>query len=196
MRTLLLPFLFCLALSPFTRATAQHTRHRAAQDSLTMELASVLRQGHCNGFGVAIVSPQGVRYQHGFDFADVQARKAYDIHTAQPVASVSKTVVGLTLLKAQELGLLHLDNPVNKYLPFPVVNPAFTDVPITLRHLATHTSGIRNNDFYLSKNYYLQPGQDVQRPLAFENMQTFMPADSAVSLAMFLHKVLTPTGKW
>jgi len=61
------------------------------------------------------VSPQGVRYQHGFWLADVQARKAYDSHTVQPIASVSKTVVGLALLKAQELGLLHLDDPVNKY---------------------------------------------------------------------------------
>jgi CubicO group peptidase (beta-lactamase class C family) len=196
MRTLLLPFFLCLALGPFTRATAQRARYRAAQDSLTAELEAILRQGHCNGFGVAIVSPQGVRYQHGFGFADVQARKAYDIHTVQPIASVSKTVVGLALLKAQELGLLNLDDPVNKYLPSPVVNPAFPDVPITLRHLATHTSSIRDNDFYLSKNYYLRPGQDVQGPLAFEDMQTFMPADSAVSLAVFLQNVLTPTGKW
>jgi CubicO group peptidase (beta-lactamase class C family) len=196
MRTLLLPFFLCLALGPFTRATAQRARHRAAQDSLTAELEAILRQGYCNGFGVAIVSPQGVRYQHGFGLADVQARKAYDIHTVQPIASVSKTVVGLALLKAQGLGLLHLDDPVNKYLPFPVVNPAFPDVPITLRHLATHTSGIRDNDFYLSKNYSLRPGQDVQGPLAFEDMQTFIPADSAVSLAVFLQNVLTPTGKW
>ncbi len=105
-------------------------------------------------------------------------------------------MVGLALLKAQELGLLNLDAPVNKYLLFPVVNPAFPDVPITLRHLATHTSGIRDNDFYLSKNYYLRPGQDVQGSLAFEDMQTFIPADSVVSLAVFLHNVLTPTGKW
>jgi CubicO group peptidase (beta-lactamase class C family) len=101
----------------------------------------------------------------------------------------------MALLKAQELGLLNLDDPVNKYLPFPVANPAFPDVPVTLRHLATHTSGTRDNDFYLSKNYYLRPGQDVQWPLAFEDMQTFIPVDSALSLAVFLQNVLTPTGK-
>ena len=139
----------CLIFGLATPGAAQPARHRAAVDSLTAELESIRSQGHFNGFGVAIVDRKGVRYQHGFGFADVQARKAYGIHTVQSVASVSKTLVGLALLKAQEQGLLTLDDPVNKYLPFPVVNPAFPDVPITLRHLATHTSSIRDNDFYL-----------------------------------------------
>lgn len=186
-----------LAFGLATSGAAQTVRRRAALDSLTVELEAVRSQGHFNGFGVAIVSRQGILYQHGFGFADVQAQKAYGIHTVQSVASVSKTVVGLALLKAQELGLLTLDDPINKYLPFPVVNPAFPEVPITLRHLATHTSSIRDNDFYLSKNYYLKPGQDVTgMPLAFEDEQTFIPADSAVTLPVFLQNVLTPTGKW
>ena len=175
---------------------AQTARRRAALDSLTAELEAIRSQGLFNGFGVAIVSGQGVLYQRGFGFADAEARKAYSIHTVQSVASVSKTVVGLALLKAQELGLLRLDDPISQYLPFPVVNPAFPDVPITLRHLATHTSSIRDNDFYLSKNYYLLPGQPEKGPLAFEDMQTFIPADSAVTLPVFLKNVLTPAGKW
>ncbi|WP_426060612.1 hypothetical protein [Hymenobacter sp. B1770] len=69
-------FFLCLALGPFTRASAQRARHRTAQDSLTAELESILRQGHCNGFGVAIVGLQGVRYQHGFGLAEVQSQKA------------------------------------------------------------------------------------------------------------------------
>ena len=186
----------CLAFGLATRGVAQPARHRTAEDSLTVELESILRQGHFNGFGVAIVSGQGVLYQRGFGFADVQAHKAYGLHTVQSVASVSKTVVGLALLKAQDQGLLTLDDPVNKYLPFPVVNPAFPEVPITLRHLATHTSSIRDNDFYLSKNYYLMPGQTEKGPMAFEDMQTFIPADSAVTLPVFLQNVLTPQGKW
>ncbi|RZL02213.1 MAG: class A beta-lactamase-related serine hydrolase, partial [Hymenobacter sp.] len=154
-------------------------------------------QGRFVGFGVAIVNRQGALYQHGFGFADASARKPYTIHTIQNIASVSKTVVGLALLKAQELGKLALDDSVNKYLPFRVVNPAFPRVPITLRQLATHTSSIRDNDFYLSKNYYLKPGQHVAGlPLMFEDEQTLISADSAVALPVFLQNVLTPRGKW
>ena len=197
MRRILIASILGLTFGIATQATAQSGRHRAALDSLTAELEALRSQGHFNGFGVAIVNRQGSLYQHGFGFADAQAKKAYDIHTVQSIASVSKTMVGLALLKAQELGLLTLDDPINQYLPFPVVNPAFPDVPITLRHLATHTSGIHDNDFYLSKNYYLKPGQNLTGlPLAFEDEQTFIPADSAVTLPVLLKNVLTPAGKW
>ena len=195
-KTIFAPLL-CLVFGFALPAAAQTARHRAALDSLTAELEAVRRQGHCNGFGVAIVTHQGALYQRGFGFADVAAQKAYDLHTVQPIASVSKTVVGLALLKAQELGLLNLDDPVSKYVPFPVVNPAFPEVPLTLRQLATHTSSICDNDFDLSKNYFLRPGQDVTgMPRALEGEQTFNPADSAVSLPVFLQNVLTPAGKW
>lgn len=192
-----LPLLICLICGLIKTATAQPIHHRAAQDSLTAELEALRNQGHFIGFGVAIVNRQGALYQHGFGFADAHARTPYGIHTIQNIASVSKTLVGLALLKAAELGRLNLDDSVNKYLPFRVVNPAFPKVPITLRHLATHTSSIRDNDFYLRKNYYLKPGQDLTgMPLTFEDDQILIPADSAVTLPVFLKAVLTPQGKW
>lgn len=190
-------FLLCLVSGLLTPGAAQPAHRRAAQDSLTAELEALRQQGHFVGFGVAIVNRQGALYQHGFGFADAQTHKPYSIHTIQNIASVSKTVIGLALLKAQELGRLRLDDSINKYLPFRVVNPAFPHVPITLRHLATHTSGICDNDFYFSKNYYLKPGQNLTGlPLTFEDEQTLNPADSVVALPVFLQAVLTPQGKW
>jgi CubicO group peptidase (beta-lactamase class C family) len=100
--------LFCLVFGFATPADAQTIHRRPAQDSLTAELQALFGQGHFNGFGVAIVNWQGALYQHGFGFADVQARMPYGIHTLQNIASVSKTVVGLALLKAQELGKLEV----------------------------------------------------------------------------------------
>jgi CubicO group peptidase (beta-lactamase class C family) len=189
--------LLCQLAGSTMQATAQPTPRQAAQDSLTAELAALCSQGYFNGFGVAIVSRRGALYQHGFGFADVQARIPYGIHTVQNIGSVSKTVVGLALLRAQELGKLTLDDPINNYLPFKVVNPNFPEVPITLRQLATHTSSICDNDFYLSKNYYLKPGQNLTGlQLTFDDEQTFVPADSAVALPVFLQNTLTPQGKW
>jgi CubicO group peptidase (beta-lactamase class C family) len=196
-RKRLIASLLALIFGIARQGIAQPARYRAAQDSLTEELEALRSRGYFNGFGVAIVSGQGVLYQRGFGFADAQTRKPYGIHTIQNIASVSKTVVGLALLKAQELGKLTLDDSVNKYLPFRVVNPAFPKVPITLRHLATHTSGIRDNDFYFRKNYYLKPGQNLTGlPPTFEDEQTLISADSAVTLPVFLQAVLTPQGKW
>lgn len=45
-------------------------------------------------------------------------------------------------MQCVERGELSLDTDVNTILPFEVENPHFPNNPITVRHLATHTSGI------------------------------------------------------
>ncbi len=80
-------------------------------------------------------------------FRDVQKTIAYDSTTIQPVGSVSKTIIGLAIMKAVEMGKLSLDADINSYLDFPVKNPQRPDHrPITLRYLATHTSGITDRE--------------------------------------------------
>jgi CubicO group peptidase (beta-lactamase class C family) len=173
-------------------------RQKTIQDSLTVAIKAASQSGVFNGFAVAVVNEKGTLYQQGFGFADVAAKKPYTDHTIQNIASISKTLVGIALLKAQELGKLNLDDPINKYLPFTIHNPAFTDMAISIRHLATHTSGIRDNDVnYLSKNYCLKPGQDLRGlKLAFDEAQVFNPPDSLISVETYLRHVLIPGGKW
>lgn len=103
----------------------------------------------------------------------------------------------MALLKAQELGKLKLDDPFNKYLPFKVVNPKFPKNEITIRHLANHTSSIIDNEFYLTKNYFLKENQDLNgMNLVFDETQVFNPKDSVVFMKMFLSNLLTEKGKW
>jgi CubicO group peptidase (beta-lactamase class C family) len=59
------------------------------------------------------------------------------------LASCTKPIVAATALVMVDKGLLSLDDPVGKYLPF--FTPASPDGdvrPILIRHLLTHTSGI------------------------------------------------------
>ncbi|HRB71288.1 MAG TPA: serine hydrolase domain-containing protein [Flavobacterium sp.] len=171
--------------------------HKPAADSLTNRLQQLYNKGYFNGFGVAIVDDQGVRYKNGFGYANRATQQPYTENTIQSIASVSKTLVGIALLKAQELGKLRLDDPVNSYLPFEVINPNFPETTITIRHLATHTSTILDNENYLNKNYYLKPNQDLNGlPLVFDDTQILNPADSVVSLAVFTKEMLAANGKW
>jgi len=167
------------------------------KDSINTEINKIYRQGFFNGFAVSIVSENGTLYQNGFGFSDVSTNRRYTDHTIQNIASVSKTLVGIALLKAQELGKLNLDSPVEKYLPFKVINPYYPQDKITIRQLATHTSTITDNEYYLSKNYVLRPGQDLKdAKLNFDGEQTFIAHDSIVSLGSFLENILSSKGKW
>jgi len=170
---------------------------RQAKDSLTYEITRILEQGNFNGFGVAIVNSGGTLYEKGFGYSDLATRKAYTENTIQNIASISKTFIGVALMKAVEMGRLKLDDPISKYLPFKVVNPYFPDVPITIRHLANHTSTIIDNESYFTKNYFLKPGQDLTGlKRAFDDTQVFNPYDSVEPMPSFLKDLLNPDGKW
>ncbi|MNJ85003.1 D-alanyl-D-alanine carboxypeptidase precursor [compost metagenome] len=179
-------------------AQTKNTKKTANKsDSLTDEINEIYKKGIFNGFGVSIVNEDGILYQKGFGFSDVSAKKTYTEKTIQNIASVSKTFVGIALLKAQELGKLNLDDPIEKYLPFKVVNPNFPEAKITIRQLANHTSSIIDNEYYLTKSYILRPNQDLKGvKLSFDETQLFNPSDSLVSLEVFLKNSLSEKGKW
>jgi CubicO group peptidase (beta-lactamase class C family) len=65
------------------------------------------------------------------------------------VASISKLVGALAVMRLVEQGKIDLDRDVSDYLKWQVRNPAFPDAPITMRQLLTHRTGIRDNIDYI-----------------------------------------------
>ncbi|OIQ30959.1 MAG: hypothetical protein BM564_01745 [Bacteroidetes bacterium MedPE-SWsnd-G2] len=165
------------------------------KDSLTLELQN-LSKGYFDGMGVAIVDETGVLYQNGIGLSDVETNSDYTINTIQPIASVSKTLIGISLLKAQEQGLLQLDDPVNKYLPFQVSNPNYPELPITIRQLATHTSTIIDTEVYMNTSYVLK--DEIKRDSSKTNSypQNFNPPSAKIPLSQYLENYLSPNGMW
>jgi CubicO group peptidase (beta-lactamase class C family) len=58
------------------------------------------------------------------------------------IGSITKVFTGTLLADIAREGLVDLDDPVSRCLPASVRVPEFGDRVITLRHLATHTSGL------------------------------------------------------
>lgn len=65
------------------------------------------------------------------------------------VASISKMVVAIGVMRLAEQGVLDLDRDVGLYLGWQVRNPASPDVPVTLRALLSHQSGLRDSVDYI-----------------------------------------------
>ena len=97
------------------------------------------------GLAGAIILDREVVWMRGYGFADKQRGVPFTPDTIMNIGSISKTVTGAALMHAVQEGKLDLDTDVNEYLPFKVVNPNFPEEPITLRQLATHTSGLPRN---------------------------------------------------
>ncbi|MBK8228915.1 MAG: beta-lactamase family protein [Flavobacteriales bacterium] len=134
---------------------------------------------------------------NGFGIADVERMIPYTANTRQPIASISKTFIGLAIMKAQELGRLRLDDPIAKHLPFTVENPYHPGVPITVRHLVTHTSSINDDREYLFRAWILRDTTDLARNLALDiGACRFSAPHTAVPMEEFLRRYLAKDGAW
>lgn len=189
---------FLLLFSTFIISCSQKilttiTTDNNINDSLTKKLKLAYDKGAIMGFSVSVVSQKGLIYDKGFGFTDIEQKKEYTSSTTQNIASISKTLIGISLLKAQELGKLNLNDPINKYLPFKIVNPTYPETPILIKHLAYHTSSIIDLDEVYAKSYVLTKNKHAENEGVYDY---FNKSETNISLLSFIQNSLTQDGKW
>ena len=92
------------------------------------------------GCAVGISRNGAILYERGYGMADIDLGVPMTPSTVLAVASVSKSFTAMSVLLAVQNGKLSLDDEVQKYIP----EWADKDDHITIRHLITHTSGLRD----------------------------------------------------
>jgi hypothetical protein len=98
------------------------------------------------GVAVAITDREQLRYLSTHGWADVAARRPVDAKTLFEIGSISKSFTAIALLQLSEAGLVDLQAPVRRYLPWFSVRSRYE--AITIHHLLSHTAGIiRGTDF-------------------------------------------------
>ena len=80
--------------------------------------------------------------------ADIAANRAIGIDDPARIASISKLVTAIAVLRLVEAGTLSLDEDVGQRLGVPLRNPAFPGTPISLRMLLSHTSSLTDGAGY------------------------------------------------
>ncbi|MGN6623821.1 MAG: serine hydrolase domain-containing protein [Candidatus Nitrosocosmicus sp.] len=90
---------------------------------------------------VGLIDPNGTKV---YSFGNIS--KANDISvngsTIFNIDSITKTFTTLVLADMIKQGIVHLDDPIENYLPSNVKVPQYNGTKITLENLATHTSGL------------------------------------------------------
>lgn len=84
----------------------------------------------------------GVNTLQAQGMADVAAGRAITVDDPARIASISKLVTTIGVMRLVEQGTLNLDADVSKQLGWTLRNPAFPDRAITLRMLLSHTSSL------------------------------------------------------
>lgn len=124
---------------------------------ITEELKLAMAKENLPGMAVCLVNNNRIIYKRCFGKADIAANKLYSLHTTQEIGSVSKMILAVALMKAAELGYFTLETEINQLLPFKVYNPKEPKHAITIRELATHTSGIVDNPAVYINTYRFHP---------------------------------------
>ncbi len=91
------------------------------------------------------------------DDANPANGKSANAQTLYRIASISKLVTALGVMRLVEQGKLSLDSDISHSLGYRVRNPHFADVPITLRLLLTHTASLRDD-----ADYVFSPGTEIR----------------------------------
>ncbi|MET0556852.1 MAG: serine hydrolase domain-containing protein [Vicinamibacteria bacterium] len=163
------------------RAQSPTSPTNTALDEL---IAKQMSEAGFRGLAAAVIVDRQVVWTKGYGFADWQRKQPFTPGAIMNVASISKPFTGVAMMRAVQDGKLALDADINTYLPFRVVNPHHPAEKITLRHLATHTSGIVDRDEVYSGAYHF--GGDSPEPLARFLEQYFRPDGAHYSRANFI----------
>ena len=169
---------------------------------LTKDLEQIQNNSIIPGFAVAIIKEDQTVYSNGFGFANTKTKEAFTPNSINVIASISKTFIGVAIMKLVEMGKLDLDEEINNILPFSVVHPQFPDIPIRVKHLATHTSTLIGDfdpedvgeaDIFLLEELTYEV--DSIQAIMDEEL-SYYKLGKYLTLEETLRKFLSKSGKW
>ena len=109
-------------------------------DEVSAIVAAALKEQQAPGASLVVMKGDEIVLARGYGLETVERADAVAPTTVFPLNSTSKQFVAALILKLAEEGRLTVDDPVARHLP------DFTRLPpgLTVRHLLTHTSGMRD----------------------------------------------------
>ena len=115
----LLSCLLLLAASTTYSQIKNINGHQVDTAAMTRFLQVKMDSFQLPGLSIAIINDGKIVYHRELGYADIAAKKPVDVNTLFEAASMSKPVFAYFVIKMAEKGVLSLDTPLYKYLPFP-----------------------------------------------------------------------------
>lgn len=109
---------------------------------LTEKLEAMRQQYHVAGMAVSVTDREKIIYKKGFGMESAERPEISNTpQTMFRIASVTKVVAGIMLMRLVEEGVMELDRLIADYMPELVLKRPEALKQLTLRHLLTHTGG-------------------------------------------------------
>lgn len=120
-------------------------------EKFTAELAELKEYFSIPGLAVSIEKNGNTIYRNYLGVSDIEQSTKVNAHTLFPIASITKVFSGILVMKLSEQEKLSLDDPINAFLPKPLLGDS-----VKLKHILSHTSqGNVGQNFYYSSRFGL-----------------------------------------
>jgi CubicO group peptidase (beta-lactamase class C family) len=147
---------------------AAYVAHAQTHDGQLREFEAFaekqLTSTHMAGLSVAVMKDDFV-WSHGFGFADVENHIPATAESSYRLASVTKPMTAVAVLKLAEEGRIDLDAEVQKYVPsFPK-----KQWPVTVRQLLAHLGGISHYRDLAAEQHFREPKNTAESLAVFRD---------------------------
>ena len=125
-----------------------------AQPNVDLDLFIVdrMNSGYIPGLSACAIINDQVVWTNSYGFANITLNIPVSDDNNFLLASISKLVTTTAIIQIVENEDIALNDNINQYLPFAVINPSYPETEITLYMLLTHTSSIKE-DLTFSEEY-------------------------------------------
>lgn len=127
---------YCACLTPQAHAEKQQAFERILYEYQTM------------GASIALIKDGSIVDTFQYGRANRADNTPVTGETHFRVASVSKMVSAVGVMRLVEQGDIGLDSELGAVFPFPIRNPYYPDTPITLRQVMSHTASLSDEYHY------------------------------------------------
>jgi len=152
------------------------------------------------GFSIHIEKGNQLLYTHSQGLANIETKEKFTEFTLSNLGSISKTFIGYSILILQQQDKLNIEDSIYKYLPS-IKNKELAK-KIKIKHLLTHTSGLKDLPSSPTDSLFSLSMNDEQNfelvkyanKVAFEPGNNFHYSDQAFSaLILIIEKVSKTT---
>jgi len=177
--------------------TSSDSREKVIKEIRT-SIMSTMQADKTPGMAVALINKNKKVFSEGFGVSNIESQQAVTADTSFWLGSVSKTAIAVSIMHAQEQGLLSLNDNVSELLSNQsdvTLNTPFAE-PILLKHLMNHTSSIIDSDAY-NCAYYVGEEDGEHANLSNQLLGNNLCDETVpVSLAGFLNAYLSEEGSY
>jgi CubicO group peptidase (beta-lactamase class C family) len=168
-------------------------------DSVDDYVRAEMRQRHIPGAAIAVVRNGKVIKVEGYGLASVEFNAPATKETVFEIGSVTKQITAAAIMLLVEEGKINTNEKISKYLP----NAPETWENVTVRHLLSHTSGVKSytgiaSGFELTKR--LKREDFIKAigayPLEFEPGARYNYSNSGYNLLGFIIESVTGKSYW